>query len=190
MEAEARERRELEEDMRTGDRARRIRAALSDHHRRGDAGVLRRRSAGALASSRARPHAARPVHRAGGGKRPDRPARRVDPAQGVPDAATWPPHIKLAVNLSPAQFEHGDLLAVLRSALGAVRACSRAAGAGDHRDRAGREERGKSRHSARDQEPRRLHRARRFRHRLFVACNICRCSRSTRSRSTSPSSRA
>jgi diguanylate cyclase (GGDEF)-like protein len=33
------------------------------------------------------------------------------------DAATWPPHLKLAVNLAPAQFEHGDLLAVLRSAL-------------------------------------------------------------------------
>jgi diguanylate cyclase (GGDEF)-like protein len=33
------------------------------------------------------------------------------------DAATWPAHIKLAVNLAPAQFEHGDLLAVLRSAL-------------------------------------------------------------------------
>jgi diguanylate cyclase (GGDEF)-like protein len=33
------------------------------------------------------------------------------------DAATWPAHIKLSVNLAPAQFEHGDLLAVLRSAL-------------------------------------------------------------------------
>jgi len=33
------------------------------------------------------------------------------------DAVTWPSHIKLAVNLAPAQFEHGDLLAVLRSAL-------------------------------------------------------------------------
>jgi diguanylate cyclase (GGDEF)-like protein len=33
------------------------------------------------------------------------------------DAATWPSHIKLAVNLAPAQFEHGDLLAVLRGAL-------------------------------------------------------------------------
>ncbi len=33
------------------------------------------------------------------------------------DAVAWPPHIKLAVNLAPAQFEHGDLLDVLRSAL-------------------------------------------------------------------------
>jgi len=30
---------------------------------------------------------------------------------------TWPSHVKLAVNLAPAQFEQCDLLAVLRSAL-------------------------------------------------------------------------
>ncbi len=33
------------------------------------------------------------------------------------DAAKWPSHLKLAVNLSPTQFKQGDLLAVLKSAL-------------------------------------------------------------------------
>jgi diguanylate cyclase (GGDEF)-like protein len=33
------------------------------------------------------------------------------------DASQWPAHIKVGVNLSPNQFKHGDLLAVLRSAL-------------------------------------------------------------------------
>jgi diguanylate cyclase (GGDEF)-like protein len=34
------------------------------------------------------------------------------------DAATWPPHLKLAVNLSPMQFKHCDLPDILNSALG------------------------------------------------------------------------
>src|SRR5262245_4153025 len=33
------------------------------------------------------------------------------------DAVTWPSHVKLAVNIAPAQFEQSDLPAVLRSAL-------------------------------------------------------------------------
>jgi diguanylate cyclase (GGDEF)-like protein len=33
------------------------------------------------------------------------------------DAAEWPPHLKVAVNLSPEQFRQSDLLDVLRSAL-------------------------------------------------------------------------
>jgi diguanylate cyclase (GGDEF)-like protein len=33
------------------------------------------------------------------------------------DAVTWPSHVKLAVNLAPAQFEQGGLLAMLQSAL-------------------------------------------------------------------------
>jgi len=33
------------------------------------------------------------------------------------DAARWPAHLKLAVNLSPTQFRQGDLLRVLKSAL-------------------------------------------------------------------------
>ena len=37
--------------------------------------------------------------------------------QACSDAAAWPAHIKLAVNLSPAQFKQSDLLGVVRSAL-------------------------------------------------------------------------
>ena len=33
------------------------------------------------------------------------------------DAVKWPSHLKLAVNLSPAQFERGDLLSILKSTL-------------------------------------------------------------------------
>jgi EAL domain-containing protein (putative c-di-GMP-specific phosphodiesterase class I) len=33
------------------------------------------------------------------------------------DAARWPSHLRVAVNLSPAQFKHNDLLDVLKSAL-------------------------------------------------------------------------
>jgi diguanylate cyclase (GGDEF)-like protein len=33
------------------------------------------------------------------------------------DAVKWPPHLKVAVNLSPAQFKQGNLLDILRSAL-------------------------------------------------------------------------
>jgi diguanylate cyclase (GGDEF)-like protein len=37
--------------------------------------------------------------------------------QACADAVKWPPRFKVAVNLSPAQFKHGDLLGVLKSAL-------------------------------------------------------------------------
>src|SRR6202035_5910473 len=37
--------------------------------------------------------------------------------QACADAIKWPPRFKVAVNLSSAQFKHGDLLAVLKSAL-------------------------------------------------------------------------
>jgi diguanylate cyclase (GGDEF)-like protein len=37
--------------------------------------------------------------------------------QACADANKWPPRFKVAVNLSPAQFKHGDLLGVLKSAL-------------------------------------------------------------------------
>jgi diguanylate cyclase (GGDEF)-like protein len=37
--------------------------------------------------------------------------------QACADAVKWPPRFKVAVNLSPAQFKHGDLLEALKSAL-------------------------------------------------------------------------
>ena len=40
--------------------------------------------------------------------------------QACADAATWPPHLKLAVNLSPKQFTQCDLLGILESTLEAT----------------------------------------------------------------------
>jgi diguanylate cyclase (GGDEF)-like protein len=37
--------------------------------------------------------------------------------QACAEAAKWPSHLKVAANLSPSQIKHGDLLAVLKSAL-------------------------------------------------------------------------
>ena len=37
--------------------------------------------------------------------------------QACADASKWPSRFKVAVNLSPAQFKHGDLLGILKSAL-------------------------------------------------------------------------
>jgi diguanylate cyclase (GGDEF)-like protein len=37
--------------------------------------------------------------------------------QACADAAKWPPHLTVAVNISPAQFKRGDLLDILTSAL-------------------------------------------------------------------------
>ena len=37
--------------------------------------------------------------------------------QACADAVKWPSHVKVAVNLSPAQFKQGDLVSVVRSAL-------------------------------------------------------------------------
>jgi diguanylate cyclase (GGDEF)-like protein len=37
--------------------------------------------------------------------------------QACADAVKWPPHIKVAANLSPVQIKHGDLIAMLKSTL-------------------------------------------------------------------------
>jgi EAL domain-containing protein (putative c-di-GMP-specific phosphodiesterase class I) len=37
--------------------------------------------------------------------------------QACSDAAEWPPHLKVSVNLSAAQFAHGDIVEDIRSAL-------------------------------------------------------------------------
>jgi diguanylate cyclase (GGDEF)-like protein len=117
MEAEARERQELEDDLR-----RAIASGEFELHYQTIVDVETQECRGAEVLVRWR-HPSR-------GLLP--PSRFVDLAEEsgliVPlggwilrkacaDAAAWPAHIKLAVNLAPAQFEHGDLLAVLRSAL-------------------------------------------------------------------------
>jgi diguanylate cyclase (GGDEF)-like protein len=117
MEAEARERRELEDDMRE---------ALSRHefelHYQTIVDLESRQCCGAEALVRWR-------HPERGVVLPDRfipvaedsglivPLGEWILRQACTEAVKWPPRFKVAVNLSPAQFKHGDLLGVLKSAL-------------------------------------------------------------------------
>ncbi len=117
MEAEARNRRELEDDMRK---------ALSRHefelHYQTIVNLESRQCCGAEALVRWR-------HPERGVVLPDRFIPVAEDSglivplggwilrQACADAVKWPPRFKVAVNLSPAQFKHGDLLGVLKSAL-------------------------------------------------------------------------
>ena len=117
MDAEARDRRELEDDMRN---------ALSHHefelHYQTIVDLESRQYCGAEALVRWR-------HPQRGVVLPDRfipvaedsglivPLGEWILRQACADAVKWLPRFKVAVNLSPAQFKHGDLLAVLKSAL-------------------------------------------------------------------------
>jgi diguanylate cyclase (GGDEF)-like protein len=117
MEAEARDRRELEDDMRE---------ALSHHefelHYQTIVDLESRQYCGAEALVRWR-------HPERGVVLPDRfipvaedsglivPLGEWILRQACADAVKWPPRFRVAVNLSPAQFKHGDLLGVLKSAL-------------------------------------------------------------------------
>jgi len=117
MEAEARNRRELEDDMRK---------ALSRHefelHYQTIVDLESRQCCGAEALVRWR-------HPERGVVLPDRfipvaedsglivPLGAWILRQACAEARKWPSRLKVAVNLSPAQFKHGDLLAVLKSAL-------------------------------------------------------------------------
>ena len=53
-------------------------------------------------------------HPRGRGDRPDRADRRMGPAQACVEAASWPDHIKVAVNLSSAQFKSAEFDAQCR----------------------------------------------------------------------------
>ena len=117
MDAEARDRRELEDDMRE---------ALSHHefalHYQTIVDLESRRCCGAEALVRW-------LHPQRGVVLPDRfipvaedsglivPLGAWILRQACDDAVKWPPRFKVAVNLSPAQFKHGDLLGVLKAAL-------------------------------------------------------------------------
>lgn len=117
MEAEARNRRELEDDLRK---------ALSRHefalHYQTIVDLESRQCCGAEALVRWR-------HPERGVVLPDRfipvaedsglivPLGAWILRQACADAVKWPPPLKVAVNLSPAQFKHGDLLGILKSAL-------------------------------------------------------------------------
>ena len=127
-------------------------------------------------------------HSARGGNRPDHPDRRLGDRKACAEAANWPDDVKVAVNLSPAQFKSRNLVQVVLNALAASGMSPQQAGARDHRNRAAAE------HVATLATLHRAARARRpdldgrFRHRLLVARAICGAFPSTRSRSTAPSS--
>jgi diguanylate cyclase (GGDEF)-like protein len=117
METQARERRELEDDMR-----RAIAGGEFELHYQVIVDLISRKCRGAEALVRWR-HPQRGV---------------IGPAQFIPlaeesslivplgewilrracaDAVKWPSHLTVGVNLSPAQFKHGDLLEMLKSTL-------------------------------------------------------------------------
>ena len=148
----------------------------------------RLRGAGALDASGARLRPARRFHSAGGRERPDRRDGRMDPARGLPRGGV----------LAEAAADRGQPVA------GAVharrsgrprafdpardRAFARPAGAGNHRRRADRGFRPRAGAAAAAEGARRAHFDGRFRQRLFLAELSAGVSRSTRSRSTAPSS--
>ena len=80
---EARDRRELEDDLRRAIARHEFELHYQTDRRPQQPAVPRRRGAGALAASAARPDHARPVHPARRGERADRSARRVDPAASL-----------------------------------------------------------------------------------------------------------
>jgi predicted signal transduction protein with EAL and GGDEF domain len=117
MEAEARERRELEEDMRKA-----LTRNEFELHYQTIVDAARREVCGAEALVRWR-------HPERGLIPPDQfiglaeesglivPLGEWILRKACADAAKWPSHLKLAVNLSPTQFKQGDLMVVLKSAL-------------------------------------------------------------------------
>ena len=73
------------------------------------------RGAGALAPSGARPRSSGRVHPARGRDRLIIRPRRVGASARLRGRETWPDTIKVAVNVSPAQFRNHDLAAVRRA---------------------------------------------------------------------------
>ena len=57
------------------------------------------------------------VHSARGGERPDHADRRMGAARGLPRGGVLAAAVQVAVNLSPVQFRHGDLPALVHSIL-------------------------------------------------------------------------
>jgi EAL domain-containing protein (putative c-di-GMP-specific phosphodiesterase class I) len=117
METQARDRRELEDDMR-----RAIACGEFELHYQPIVDIVRRQCRGAEALVRWR-------HPQRGLIAPNQfiplaeesglivPLGEWILRQACADAVKWPPHLTVGVNLSPAQFKHGDLLAALKAAL-------------------------------------------------------------------------
>ncbi|MHC2438148.1 diguanylate cyclase (GGDEF)-like protein [Bradyrhizobium sp. USDA 4451] len=86
------------------------------------------------------------------------------------EAVNWPDHIRLAVNVSPVQFKSGTLALKVIAALAASGlSAGGPARARDHRGGADPRRRDRARRAASAPRHRHPDRARRFRHRLFVA---------------------
>ena len=147
----------------------RVRGALSAVLRLPDRPAARRRSAGALASSGPRPGAARPVHSAGRGDRPDHPARRMGDSACLRrcDVMAWRHQGRRQSFAGPVQAGR----TVRHDQVGAeeFRPAAGAAGNRDHRIRAAGTRARKSRLHRTAQGARNFAGARRLRHRLFVA---------------------
>ncbi len=84
------------------------------------------------------------------------------------EAASWPRPLNIAINLSPVQFQHGDLPTLVHQNSAGNRTVAIAAGARDHRGRVDRRFHPRGGDTAPAEESRRAHRHGRFRHRLFV----------------------
>ena len=168
MEADARDRRELEEDMR--------RALLRDEfelHYQTVIDVGRRECCGAEALVRWR-------HPERGLLFPDQfiglaeESGLIMPLGGwilrraCSDAAAWPSHLKIAVNLSPVQLKQANLMEVLKSALKETGLDPRRLELEITETVLIEKSEENLAAPARDQESRRLDHPRRLRHRLFV----------------------
>ena len=169
MDARVKARRMLEMDLRQ---------AIADGALRGSLPALRQparqqdhrlRGPAALAASRARHDLARRIHPDRGRDRPDQPARRMGAdhrLRGGRDLARR--HQARGQRFAgPVQERHAG--AEGRRGAGGVRPAGEPAGTGDHRGGADPRRRGRARHPASASRHRRADRARRFRHRLFLA---------------------
>ena len=96
----------------------------------------RLRGAAALAPSRTRHGFAGGIHPARRGHRPDQRTRRLGHADRLHEAAGWPAHVRLAVNVSPVQLKSPTLALRITGALAASGLPPRPAGDRNHRGRA------------------------------------------------------
>ncbi len=170
MDKQLREKRALQQDLRKAVEQNELvlHYMPQARHRRTD---HRLRGVGALASSAPRPGPAGCFHSARGGSRHHRRARRMGVARGsAVEAVSWPNKLHIAVNLSPVQFQHGDLPEPGASGSGSTPASAPARleleiteGVPDRRLHPC------GRHVAPAQEHGRARRHGRFRHRLFIA---------------------
>ncbi len=77
----------------------------------------RLRGAGALAASESRPPSTGHLHSDGGRNRPHYPMGEWVLREACREAASWPKPLRISVNLSPAQFNQGDLVGMVHSVL-------------------------------------------------------------------------